>query len=156
MAIKLKTAKAHEMYLNNAKFKSEFETLSTAFSEHSFPLQAGTINAVILGVEYVNVEKKALVSVVFVNMTGRPVNEIHAKLFVDLKNTDAQMATTTFDFDSEFLGTVENEEGIFLNINIPVKGLKEDRTFLSSEYMGRLDDVRITFSDTNDFNNAGE
>ena len=145
--LKLKTAKAYESFLGDENLKREFDMLAEAFSAHEFNLTSGTVNAVLLGVSYVNIEKKLHVEIAFANMMEETINEIHAKLFLNLKNIEAEVAVATVDFDAEFLGELKNKEAVYLNLKIPVRGLKEDREFTASEYTGRLDEVRVSFAE---------
>ena len=150
MYIKLKTVKAHEKMLAKESMKQEFDTLAENFGKHDFPVQRGTINSIILGMDYINVEKKINVALVLANAMERPVREIHAVLKVMLSEPDAKVAVVTINFDTDFMGELAFGEGIFVYVGIPVMGLKKDQHFSAREYSANLSDVRVTFAEANE------
>jgi hypothetical protein len=109
--------------------------------------QEGTINFVFIKGVYHNDEQKLSTVGVLVNKLDRPINEIHGVLRLRFRSIDAEIAKATLDFDADFMGILQPDEGLLFNINIPVRGLNGDRKFSIQDIEGSFDEIRFTYSD---------
>lgn len=148
MDIKLKYIKYHNDFANSEEGKKLLSDAQNLISKMDLPMNNETVYMVFLGASYDDFTKKMLTWCVFVNNTGKAINELHGVMrFKYTKKQGVQIATTTIDMNKAFLGEVAKNEGILVNYNIPVKGMSEDCDVRFSDLEGYFDDVRVTYCD---------
>lgn len=85
-------------------------------------------------------------ALVFVNKMGQKISELHGAIHIHTNTEGIQFAKTTIDFDEEFMGVLCDNEGLLVHLNIPVRGLEENRTFTEKELEVQFADVRVTYA----------
>ena len=143
--MKIILAKSHEEQLKDSEVKREFESVSHAMNTISFDYKKDTVNFIFIKAIYNHLERKMTTACVFVNKMDKSISELHGKLRLRFNSLNAQIATTTINFDSEFFGQLNIDEGLLVHFNIPVKGLSEDREITINDLSGEFDDVRVTY-----------
>ena len=144
MAIKVILAKAHRGQIEDAEIKKELCSVEAELNRVGLPFREGTVNFVFIKGIYLDSEKKMLTACLFVNKMDKPISELHGVLRLRFRSKKAQIAKTTIDFDEPFMGTLNPEEALLVQLGIPVKGLKNDENFMVSDIHGNFEDVRIT------------
>lgn len=146
MAIEIVVAQAHKGQLDDKEIKREYESIKKAFKSIDFEYKSDTVNFVFINGIYNNFEKKMTTACVFVNKTDKPIKELHGELRLHFNDINALIAKTTINFDEEFMGAINADEGLLVHLNIPVKGLTEDMDFSIDDISGNFDGVRVTFN----------
>lgn len=144
MSIVLKTADAHKNQLNDQEIRREFDSIQTGLNESDIVFHEGTVNFVFVKGIYLHDERKMVTPCVFVNKCGKPICELHGVLRLKFTARNALIAKTTIDFDSRFMGTIKEDEALLVHLNIPVKGLLRDETFMFGDVSGTFEEVRVT------------
>jgi hypothetical protein len=144
MPITIVLAKAHTIHLQDEELRQEYESIRHAFLSIPLNYQEGTINFVFLKGVYSDFDKKMTTVCVFVNKLGKPIKEIHGVLKLRFRSVDAEIAAATMDFDEDFTGILQPDEGLLFHINLPVKGLGKDQEFFIQDIEGFFDEVRFT------------
>lgn len=150
MAIKIVAAKAHQELLDKPGFREDLAGVEKYVNNGNISFSQERISAIIADGKYKHFERQMGVSVIFVNTMDKPITELHGVLRLKFKNVEAQIAKATVNFGSDFIGVLNPGEGMYVFINIPVKGLTEDRHFVPSEMEGSFDEVRVTFEGLED------
>lgn len=101
---------------------------------------------------YYDFEKRMNTVVAFVNRLNKPICELHCLIRISSSIENVEIASMTIDFDRDFLGAVEPNVAVLVHFNIPVKGLTEDRVFSNKELEYSVEDVRITYVDSEEGN----
>ena len=147
MSIKLVVAKAHKAHLEQEDARKELQSVEEELNKVQLDYTEGTVNFVFVKGIYQHIDRALLTVCVFVNKTDKPIKEIHGVMRLSFVKEQAVLAKATLDFDEEFLGVIQPDEGLLFHINIPAKGLKEDKEFIFSDITGSLDDVRVTYAE---------
>ena len=82
---------------------------------------------------------------VFINNMEKSIKELHGIVEIEVVNSDVEFARATLNFDEKFMGKVENKEAILIHLDIPVKGLTEDKVFEQNDLEVKFTDVRVTY-----------
>jgi len=141
--MKIIVAKAHEEQLKDNETKREYDSVCEAMNAVSLDYKGGTVNFVFIKGLYNHFEKKMTTACVFVNKTDKSIIGLHGKLRLRFNTLQAQIATTTIDFDPDFFGQLNPDEGMLVHINIPVKGLTEDMELRISDITGDFSEVSV-------------
>lgn len=148
MDIKLKYIKYHDDFANSDDGKKLLSNAQDLITSMDLPLENETVYMIFLGASYDDFTKKMVTWCVFVNNTGKRINELHGVIrFKYNKEAGVQIAKTTIDMNTSFLGEVDMGEGILVNYNIPVKGLSNSCDISFGDLEGYFDDVRVTYCD---------
>lgn len=84
-----------------------------------------------------------LVIGVFVNKMDKPILALKAKLKLNFNYVDAQIATSKLNFPEEFMGSLNENEGLIFHIEVPVKDLGQNKVFKFSDIRGQLENVEV-------------
>lgn len=141
---KVVLAKAHAGQLADEDVVREMDSVQNYIRKMEYDPEADEIYGVFLRGEYRDFEKRMNAALVFINNLNRPICELHGVLRFAAADEKVQFARTVIDFDRDFLGSVGVEEALLVHLNIPVKGLRENKTFSARELQYVLDDVRVT------------
>lgn len=141
--IKIIVAQAHKNQLDNPTVSNEINEVQNYFNTESFKFKDNTINFVFLSGEYSQIKRTMLVMGVFVNKMDTPILAFNTKLRLQFKTVPAQIATAKLSFPEEFIGELGVNEGLIFHLEIPVKGLEQDRIFNFSDIEGKMDDVEV-------------
>ncbi len=144
MPIKVILAKAHQTQIENVEVQTVLNEIEEGLNKVNLPYQDNTINYIFVEGRYIHNERKMIITCLFVNKMEKPITEIHGVLRLKFNSKDALIAKTTIDFDKAFIGSLDFDEAILVNIGVPVKGLSKDENFIISDVSGRFDDVRVT------------
>lgn len=147
MSIKVVLAKAHGEQLSDPEIKKEFESVSAVYKDAELNYADGTVNFVFVKGIYLHHERKMITACLFVNKMDRAINELHGVIRLGFTNSEARIATTTINFNKEFMGCLQTDEGLLVHLGIPVKGLKNNEEFRAGDITGTFSDVRVTFEE---------
>lgn len=147
MSIQIVAARAHQSQLQTAQAGEEYRRIQEAFQGVQPDYKEGTVNLVFVSGSYTDLEKKMAAACVLVNKTGQAIKELHGVLRLQFGTQDAEIASATLDLDEVFLGRLAPDAGLLIHLNIPVRGLWEDRVFGIRDVRGRFEDVRVTYAD---------
>lgn len=147
MAIRIVVAKAHQHQLETTQAGEECRRIQESLQQAQLDYKEGTVNAVFISGSYSDFAKKMTAACVFVNKTGQAIKELHGILRLQFQAQEAEIAGTILDLDEAFLGRLAPDEGLLIHLNIPVRGLREDRVYGIRDVRGCFEDVRITDAD---------
>lgn len=148
MSIKVRLAEAHKDQLAMPAVKHELEQVQTGLDQADLEYQDDTVNFIFFTGRYNHEEKFMTTVCAFVNKIDRPISELAGEIrmqFVD--HEEADIAVARLEFDEPFMGILEPDEAVLVHINIPVRGLTEDKVFNIADMRGRFDNVRVTYAD---------
>lgn len=141
--IKIVVVEAHKNQLNNSIVSNEIKEIQSYFDNESFDFNKNTINFVFLNGQYSQTKRAMLVMGVFVNKIDKPILAFKTKLQLKFKAINAQIALAKLNFPEEFIGQLNPDEGLIFHLEIPVKGLEQDRLFKFSDIQGQMTDVEV-------------
>lgn len=144
MSIKVVVANAHKNQLNNADAIEEINNIEEIVNENDIVFKENTINYFFIKGFYNHKNRSMLTIGLLVNKMDSPVKEIHGALRMKFKHEQALIAKATLDFDEQFIGVINPDEALLVHLNIPVKGLKNNREFDKVDLDGSFDNVRVT------------
>lgn len=147
MSIKLKVAELHKQQIDNVEVKKELESIQNYLDKETLEFTDDTVNFVFVKGDYIHKKRAMIVLGVYTNNTNKRVNGIESMLKLKFKNLEAQIAVVSGFYPPEFLGVLEPGEGVLIHLEVPVKGLKEDKTFTTKEIEGYLDNIQLIVSD---------
>lgn len=149
MSIKIKVAELHKQQIENVEVQKELESIQNYFDSETLELTDDTINFVFVKGDYNHIKRTMVVIGIYINNTIKRISGIESTLRLRFKNLDAHLAVVSGFYPPEFLGVLEPKEGVLLHLEIPVKGLKEDRVFTVKEIEGHLENIKLLISDIN-------
>lgn len=94
---------------------------------------------------YSDFSKKTNTVFVFINCLGKPIKEIHGVIRIRVESNEIKFAKATIDFDDEFMGVLQHNEGMLVHIGIPTRGVFADTMFTTNELDVQFTDTRITY-----------
>ena len=146
--IEIVLANAHKEQLNNSEVQKELQDVHKFFNNNYFPCKKVTFNFILLRSIYNHLERMMTVVGVFVNNTGKALNDLKGSIQFDLKEkSDVKFAKLDYHFPSDFLGELENQQGFIIHIRVPISGLsKEKQEFNATEIIGEVNDVKVTIA----------
>lgn len=148
MDVKLKYTNYHRKLINADENNNLLSDAQNLIQKNNIIMDKETVYMVFLGAQYDDFTKKMVSWCVFINNTGKSINELHGVIrFRYTKKSGVQIARTTIDMNTLFLGEVDMGEGVLVNYNIPVKGLSENCDINFCDVEGFFDDVRVTYRD---------
>lgn len=145
-SIRIVLAREHQDLLLDEEAKREYESIREAFLETNLDYQADTINYVFIKGTYRENEQQMATACILVNKLNKPVNAIQGVLRLKFRSVDAEIAKATLDFDEDFMGTLNPDEGLLFYVNIPVRGLSADQEFTIEDIEGSFEEIRYTFA----------
>lgn len=134
--------------LDNQTQDPEIRKEMEAVKDYIDRIEFGTeqnISVVLLQGRYNDFEKKMNTVVAFVNKLPKAIKELHCVLSISSKMKDVQIAKATINFTEDFMGELLSDDILLVHMNIPVKGLTEDRIFSNKELDYAVNDVRVTY-----------
>lgn len=145
--IKIVLADAHKNQIKNEGIQKELEDVQRFFDENSFQYNDGTVNFVVLRGLYNHDEEAMTVVGVFVNKTGESINGLTGTLAFDfIEEESTEFSELEFNFDSKFLGELQNNQGFLIHINVPVDGLEGEKdVYQATEITGEVKDVEVIY-----------
>lgn len=143
MSVKIKIAKSREAALNDEEVMKELQGVQEFFDTADFKYEANTINFVLLKGFYYHLKRATCIVGVFVNKTGISINEIKGTLNFKFRNLNAQIMNVDLNFPEEFMGCINDNEGLLVHMNIPTAGLNKDEVFDIRDLSGELSNVKI-------------
>lgn len=145
MSIKVKTAKAHSLHLQDADVVKEVESVETELRKAEISFPANQISFLFIKGSYIHLDRTMRTACLFVNTLARPIRELHCIIRLQFVNEQAAIAKMTVNFDEDFIGVLETNEALLVHFGIPVKGLTEDKEFGTTSISGTIQDVRISY-----------
>lgn len=145
MNIKLKYAKIHLEQFQHNRPNDLLNQAQMLIECVDYSMQEPTVYMIFLAAQYDDFTKKMTTWCAFVNNTGKDIKELHGEIRFQSREEGVQIATTIVDMNQAFLGELKMGEGVLVNFNIPVKGMKESKKINYSDLTGRFDDVRVTY-----------
>lgn len=143
--IHIKLAQAHENQSKNFDVQREIKEIQEYCNLTEIKLEAESINVMCLRGDYDNFQKATKVVFVFINYIGKTIKELHGDIRIYVDNEKVQFAKTTIDFDENFMGNLQCNEGMLVHLNIPTRGLSEDKSFKTKDLEVQFTDVRVTY-----------
>lgn len=143
--IKIKLVKAHLCQYKDLEIQRELDSVQCAINEMKFSLDQEAVYMVFIKGIYDDFNKKMTTALVFINNTGKSITELSGVVRIRAKEPKINIAKARINFDEQFLGEIDDKEGILIHLNIPVKGLNKNREFEANEMMGEFSDVKITY-----------
>lgn len=144
MAIKVVLAEAHNVQYQNAAIQEEIKSIENGVNHIELPLTDNTVNFVFIKGNYVHSERRMFTICLFVNKMKETLTEIHGVIRMKFQQKSALIAKTTVDFDKQFIGKLNPNEALLVQIGISVKGLGQDEEFVKSNISGNFSEVRVT------------
>ncbi|MFD1850862.1 hypothetical protein [Oceanobacillus bengalensis] len=144
--ISIVLANAHMEQLKDEGIQRELRDVQTFFDANDFPFKDGTVNFVILRGLYNHIEKIMTIVGVFVNKTGKTIDELKGTVAFDLaeEKSNAKFAELDFHFQSNFLGKLEKDSGFIIHIQVPASGLDKNKdVYNATELTGEVKGVEI-------------
>lgn len=94
---------------------------------------------------YDPIDKSMTVAGVYVNNAGSPIKALRGKMSMKIKDNDAAVfPKMDFQFNPDFLGEINHNEGFIVHVKIPVKNLQsEKRIFGATELTGSIDEIQV-------------
>lgn len=148
--VTLKLVKEHEVQNKNIDVKKELKSIQDYIDEIPSNLKENAFHMLIIKGLYDDFTKRMTAALVFINSTGKTINEMHGVLCLKSNEPGINIAKTTINFDKEFMGTLENRKAILVHFNIPVKGISTDREFSIKDLESEFSDVRVTYEEENE------
>ncbi|SFI09794.1 hypothetical protein SAMN04487830_12227 [Pseudobutyrivibrio sp. OR37] len=145
MEIKVIVAKQHEKQLENETAARIIKTVEEQLNANKIEYQENTINYIYLDGLYQHKNRSMLTAGVFLNALDKKVTAIKGTLRLKYKNESASIAKAMIDFDNEYMGELNPGEALYFEINIPVKGLSEDKEFKIVDIEGTFEDVIVHY-----------
>lgn len=145
--IHLKFMKSQEEQGNNPSVQREFQSVQEYLDRQSWNMDTEGIYIILLKGLYDDLTKKMTTVMVFVNHSGKAIRELSGVLHIRVQDPEIQIARVTFGFDTPFFGRIQQDEGILLHVQIPVKGQKGDRIFEQKDLIAELSKVKITYEE---------
>lgn len=141
----VKLVEAHQNQLRDFDVKKELRSIQSYISQLKVELNEKSIYILVLKAIYNNYSKRATTVMVFINNMEKSIKELHGIVEIEVVNSDVEFARATLNFDEKFMGKVENKEAILIHLDIPVKGLTEDKVFEQNDLEVKFTDVRVTY-----------
>lgn len=145
--IRIKLAVPHQNQLTDPDVEREVNSIYESINNSDLKYADGTINFVFIKGFYKHIERKMTTAFLLVNKCNRPVEAIHGELLLNFTDCDALIAKATLDFDKAFVGNLLHDEALLVHLNIPVKGLHEDKEITIKNIQGKFDNVRVDYSE---------
>ena len=146
--IKVKLVEAHQSQLKNFDVKKELQSVQEYVNGLEIELENRTVFLVCIQGNYDDFGKRTNTVFVIINNCGKAIRELHGVIKVKscILHT-VQFAKATIDFDEALMGKIENNEGMLVHLNIPTRGLNQNKIFKSTELEVEFTDVRVTYVD---------
>ena len=143
--ITIKLAEAHKIQMKNFDVKKEIKSIQEYINSFELELNENTVSLMCLRGYYDNFSKRTNTVFLFINTLGKCIKEIHGviKMAVDIKAVN--FAKATIDFDEEFMGSLEHNEALLVHMDVPTRGMNEDKVFTSNELEVKFTDIRVTY-----------
>lgn len=136
--------RALEYQTKDPEIRREMASVKAYIDGIKFGLEQN-ISIVLLQGNYNDFEKKMNTVIAFVNKLPKTIKELHCVLSFSSGIQDVQIANATINFTEDFMGELLPDDILLVHINIPVKGLTEDRLFTNKELNYVVNDVRVTY-----------
>lgn len=143
MKIKIKVAKAQENQLKNKEIAMEVKEVQKLFDTSNFSYSNGTVNFVILKGIYSHIKRSMCVIGVYVNKSDSCIWGLGCTLDLKFRNIDAKIMTADIAFPTEFIGSLDIDEGLLIHLDVPVIGLSEDAVYDINDITGELSNVKL-------------
>ena len=141
----VKLVEAHQNQLRDFDVKKELRSIQSYISQLKVELDEKSIYILVLKAIYDNYSKRATTVMVFINNMEKSIKELHGIVEIEVVNYDEEFARATLNIDEKFMVKVENKEAILIHLDIPVKGLTEDKVFEQNDLEVKFTDVRVTY-----------
>ena len=141
----VKLVEAHQNQLRDFDVKKELRSIQSYISQLKVELDEKSVYILVLKAIYNNYSKRATTVMVFINNMEKSIKELHGIVEIEVVNSDVEFARATLNFDEKFMGKVENKEAILIHLDIPEKGLTEDKVFEQNDLEVKFTDVRVTY-----------
>jgi hypothetical protein len=134
---------AHLRDNEDEALKAELLSVQKYLDETELDLGAPTLYFVTLKGVYTHISRKMAVTGLFVNRTGKPVEQFAATVGLQTDRPDMEIATIKIALPPEFLGGLEPNQALLLTMSAPVRGLGKDEVFEASQFRSELSDVQV-------------
>lgn len=120
-------------------------------------LDSDAIRLVLLRADYRHFMRKMRTVCVLVNCLDGPIVKLRGVARMSLRDfPKARIAKVTVDFDEDFMGVLHDGDALLVHFDIPVKGLREDRSFTGKDFLGSFEEVKVAFEGFAEFDEATE
>ena len=143
--IQVKLAKAHKIQEKNFDVQRELKSIQEYLNQTEIKLPYDAICLMCLRGSYDDFSKNTNTAFLFINCMRRPINEIHGVITMHADEKGIQFARATVDFDEPFMGTLSDREALLVHLNVPTRGVSEDRIFKNTELEVEFTDTRVTY-----------
>ncbi len=140
----VKVAEAHKEQLSDFELQREIRDVQTFLSSVNVDSVENAVAFLFLEGRYDDFEKKMTSVMLFLNGTGKPIKELRGTLRL---KTDGpvQFAKASIAFDQPFMGVLQDHEALLIHMNIPVRGLRENRVFKASDIEADFSEVQVKY-----------
>ncbi len=140
----VKVAEAHKEQLSDFELQREIRDVQTFLSSVNVDSVENAVAFLFLEGRYDDFEKKMSSVMLFLNGTGKPIKELRGTLRL---KTDGpvQFAKASIAFDQPFMGVLQDHEALLIHMNIPVRGLRENRVFKASDIEADFSEVQVKY-----------
>lgn len=143
--INIKLANAHQNQLRDFDVKREVSSIQEYVNFSKLDLEDNAVCLMCLRGYYDNFSKRTNTVFVFINHTGKAINEMHGVIRLHTESKDVQFARATIDFDEVFMGTLQHNDGLLVHLSIPTRGKNENIVFTTKNLEAQFTDIRVTY-----------
>ena len=140
----VKVAEAHKEQLSDFELQREIRDVQTFLSSVNVDSVENAVAFLFLEGRYDDFEKKMSSVMLFLNGTGKPIKELRGTLRL---KTDGpvQFAKASIAFDQPFMGVLQDHEALLIHMNIPERGLLENKVFKASDIEADFSEVQVKY-----------
>jgi hypothetical protein len=121
----------------------EIQDIGLYVSRFDFVPEDGEIVFVPIRGSYSHIKRSMELVCVFVNNGAQSIFGLDATLKLTIKDVEAELAVIRLKAPYDFMGELNPRTGLLIHVNVPVRGLSEDRIFESASFDGGMSDIEV-------------
>lgn len=134
---------AHLSDIEDNLLEGEKKAAQLYFDETNLDLGSSSLYFVPLKSIYLHISRKMTITGAILNCHGKSIEELAATIRMSTNIEGMEIATMKIALPPYFLGCLQPNHALLLNLSAPTRGLNEDRIFEAFELSSKLDDVKI-------------
>ncbi len=124
-------------------YQKELAAAQAYFDSTVLGLNRSTVYFVPLKGMYTHLSRKMALLGAFVNMTDNIIVGVKGTVSLRLDHSGAEAALVHIKFPSAFMGRLHPREALLVQLDVPVKRLRVDKTFEASEFVSEFLNVEV-------------